>query len=243
MEKYQKEYEISSYECNRFGQLRLRSLFNLFQDVADIHADIMGVGFHFCEPRQIGWIGGYYHLRIYKLPSWTQKVILSTWPSKSTGVTGIREFKLTDEKGEILIGATSQWVLVDTLKHRPISVQKNIGNYDLIEERCIESSFEKILNLTDVSMSCSQIIREDDIDINQHVNNAVYPCWVLDSVPYELLKTYDIKELQIQFKQSAQKGDVIVVKTSINQNESVHCIENPNTSVEFARVKIIWQKK
>lgn len=243
MEKYKKEYEISSYECDALGELRLRSLFNLFQDLADKHADIMGVGYHFCIQRQIGWMGGYYHIQIEKMPVWTQKVILWTWPSKSTGVTGIREFELTDENENILVRATSQWVLVDTIKKRPVSVEKNIGSYELIEKRSIDSKFEKISPLEEEIMETFEIVREDDIDINNHVNNAVYPCWVLDALPTGYLENHSLKELRIQFRQSAQKGDSICVKTAMKSYETCHSIQKQNSDIEFARVQIQWQKR
>lgn len=243
MEKYKKEYEIRSYECDERGTLRLRSLFNLFQDLADEHADKMGVGYHFCIRHQIGWIGGYYHIQIEKMPVWTQKITLRTWPSKSTGVTGIREFEMCDEAGHILVRASSQWVLVDIVRKRPVSVQKHIGSYDLIEERSVPSSFEKIQGLEKNDLEIVEVIRRDDIDINKHVNNAVYPSWILDALPKGYLEDHCLSELRIQFKQSAKMGDVICVKTGLMEHETLHSIQNPVSNTEFARVKISWQKR
>ena len=45
MDKYEKQYIIKSYECDVQLKLRIRSLFNLFQDMADEHADKMGLGY------------------------------------------------------------------------------------------------------------------------------------------------------------------------------------------------------
>lgn len=39
MEKYKRIYEINSSSCDKDKKLRLRTLFNFFQDLADYHAD------------------------------------------------------------------------------------------------------------------------------------------------------------------------------------------------------------
>ena len=60
MQKYEKQFEITSDECNEYGKLRLRSLFNLFQAMADNHAHLLGVGYQYCIQNGLGWIGGYF---------------------------------------------------------------------------------------------------------------------------------------------------------------------------------------
>ena len=77
MQLYSDSYEIKSYECDNTLHLKLMSVFNLFQDVADKHAEKMGVGYTFCQQRKIGWVGVNYHIRFYKRPAWREKIILS----------------------------------------------------------------------------------------------------------------------------------------------------------------------
>ena len=52
-----------------------------------------------------------------------------------------------------------------------------------IEERSLQTNFEKIILPETFEYEANEVIREDDIDINQHVNNAVYPSWLLDALP------------------------------------------------------------
>lgn len=241
MEKYVKNYVISSYECDRSGRLRIRSLFNFFQDMADDHANIMGVGYHKCVETGIGWIGGAYHVQFNHLPKWEDKISLHTWPSGTTAVTGIRDFQMLDERGVTLINATSQWVLVDTQKMRPVSVAKNLGTYELVSEKAFESSFSALPEITRVDTEKFIPVRNDDIDINQHVNNAVYPTLALDGLTDDFLKTHDIIELQIAFKKPAVLSDIIHMKTQIDGYTTLHQLFNETDEVEFARIKIDWK--
>ena len=40
----------------------------------------------------------------------------------------------------------------------------------------------------------------NDVDVNQHMNNAKYIEWALDFIPYELHREYFIEQLSMHFK-------------------------------------------
>lgn len=241
MEKYTKVYQVKSYECDANGVLRLRTLFNYFQDMADEHADKMGLGYHFCIERNIGWIGGAYHVQINRLPKWEEEVTLYTWPSDATPVTGIRDFQMIDKNGTILVNATSQWVLVDLVRMRPLPITKHIGTYELVKERAIVSSFPAIVPPETDSNEIIVPVRTDDIDINNHVNNAVYPSVCLDGVPEGIKNQKSISEIQVSFKRPAVLSDKILIKSALETNISTHQLFDESGLKEFARVVLKWK--
>lgn len=243
MEKYIKTYEINSSQCDRDGKLRLRTLFNFFQDLADFHADKMGLGYHFCTKRGLGWIGGAYDVQINRMPVWEDEIALCTWPSDRTAVTGIREFQMQDGNGQVLVNATSQWVLVDTVKMRPVAVAKHIGSYELIPERTIETSFPSLPEVARVDTTVVMPVRVDDIDINNHVNNAVYPTIALDGLSQAFLDTHTLVGVQVVFKKPAKLGDTFCIKTQTEELSTFHQLFNQDESIEFARVKLDFNIK
>ena len=68
MEKYVKEYNLRTYECDKNGYLRIVSLFNLLQDMADSHAADLGLGMEFCLSNGLAWVGANYHIKINRMP-------------------------------------------------------------------------------------------------------------------------------------------------------------------------------
>ncbi len=240
MDKYKKTYIIKSYECDIKAKLRIRSLFNLFQDMADEHADKMGLGYHYCHERGIGWIGGGYHVEIKKLPTWGDMITIETWPSGMTAATGIRDFQVKDDKGRILVNATSQWVLVDMKRMRPIPVAKHLPSYELLNEHALVSEFNKIIPVEGTPSIISFPVHVDDIDLNAHVNNALYPTWVMDTVSELSLDNHYPSEIQVNFKHPAKYGDVIRIKTYHTDLTTVHLLENANDTTEFARICVRW---
>lgn len=241
MEKYTKSYTITSYECDSTRKLRLRTIFNFFQDLADDHANEMGLGYHECIKRGIGWIGGAYHVEFLDLPKWEDKITLDTWPSGKTAATGIRDFQMKDAMGNPIINATSQWVLVDLNRMRPVPIVKHLGEYDLVEDRAFESCFQNINAIERVDFEKCLTVRYDDIDLYKHVNNAVYPTLIYDGLPPEFVQRYQLKELQIIFKKPALITDEICIKTQIEDNRTIHQLFNKTGEVEFARIQVLWK--
>lgn len=243
MDKYKKSYLIKSYECDFKVKLRVRSLFNLFQDMADEHADNMGLGYAYCHERGIGWIGGGYHVVIQHWPTWGDEIEMSTWPSGATAATGIRDFSAIDTNGKVLIQATSQWVLVDVNRMRPIPVLKHIPMYELLEEHAFKSDFGKIVIPDTTPEIRSFPVRIDDIDLNNHVNNALYPTWALDGLSEDFLHTHILSEIQVSFKRPARYRDLITLRTWYTSNETIHVMTNEDNTIEYARVRLVWQQE
>lgn len=242
MEKFKQDIYIKSYECDSYGFLRIRSLFNFFQDIADKNASFLGIGYEYCQQHHVGWISGGYHVRINKMPRWNQTVCLTTWPSKAQGATAYREFVLTDgQTGSVLIQASSQWVLLDTNRQRPTSVIPHLAHCEPIAERCVDTVFPKLPVLNRIDYTQNEIIRTDDIDLNQHVNNAVYPSWIYDTLPTQFLENHTLSELQIQYKYPAHIKDKIIVQTQIDNKQGLHLITNDDKTIEYVRICTVWR--
>lgn len=240
MEKCKKTYIINSFECDFKAKLRIHSLFNLLQDMADTHADEIGVGYDFCKKSGLGWVGGAYHLKMNQWPKWRDQITIETWPSGTTAACGIRDFQAKNQSGEVILNATSQWVLVDMARMRPVPVAKHLPNYRLVEERALVSAFAKIGTPEGVPTTTYFPVHIDDIDLNEHVNNALYPTWALDGLDDSFLANHRPEEIQISFKRPAKRGDKIAVDTYQNSRETVHIIRNEDGTVEYARVRFVW---
>ena len=243
MEKLKKSYTISSFQIDSNARLRIHSLFNLFQDIADEHAEKIGVGYSFCRENGVGWVGAAYHLKIQRLPLWNDKIRIETWPSASTAASAIRDFQVFDSDENEIIKATSQWVLIDTTRMRPIPIAKHLPHYTIIDERVLASDFAKIPDPEGPFDSIVFPVHTDDIDLNNHVNNALYPTWILDAFDDSFLKKHTPAEIKILFRRSAKRGDKVLLKTYRNGLETFSLLMNADNAIEFARVQINWQEQ
>lgn len=239
MEKLIKEHTISNYECDRNEYIKIISIFHLLQDMADAHAEKLNVGYTFYKQNHLAWVGRAYHIKIYSLPKIFNKITLETWPCERTALLATREFLIKDVQGNILIAASSQWAMIDTIKMRPIKFDNYNLTYDVLSERALQSDFAKIHSPQQINSEKQIQIREDDIDSNGHVNNCVYPMWAMETFDEQFKKDFVLDEMEINFKKPVFKqDDVITAKVQKNsETEFVISIGNPEKEASLIHAK------
>ena len=105
VDKISREYHVKSYECDRNGTLRLLTLMNIFQDTADTHASLLGVGIEHCLAHGLAWVGSNYQIEIERMPAWHEKITVESWPAAEKKLGAVRDFVIRDEKGTPIIRA------------------------------------------------------------------------------------------------------------------------------------------
>ncbi len=240
--KFISEYNIRSYECDRNNNLRILTLMNIFQDMADNHAKEMGLGIDYVLSKGFAWVGTNYVLDIERLPKMHEHIRIETWPSEEKRLGAIREFEVFGENNKSIIQASSQWVLIDFKKKRPIGLRENLPEYAVLPQKVLETDFPKLPEVERVDEEAKFRVRFDDIDMNRHVNNAVYVLWASESVPPEFRLEHDPKHIEICFKKEGHMGEKIKVSTQCEGLHTFHSIRtyDSDDARELARAYIEW---
>ena len=238
---FSREYKIKSYECDCNGFLRIVTLMNIFQDVADSHASIMGIGIEHCIEHGLAWIGSNYHIKISRMPTWHERIVVKTWPSGKNKLIATRDFLIEDDKGNVIIIASSQWVLIDFAKKRPVPLENNLPEYMLTEERSLETDFPKYNAPENTDIQKSFMVRYDDIDVNKHVNNSIYPVWATECIDNDFRMIHQPQEIEISFKKECHYGEIVEVRTQLCEKTSIHSVVVTAENREVARLRILWK--
>lgn len=240
LKKFEQSYSIRSYECDKNGQLRLITLMNIFQDMADTHASHIGLGYSFCKERGLAWVGSNYKIHIERLPLWHETITVSTWPCVEKKLGAVRDFEVKDASGKIIIRASSQWILINFAKKRPVGLRENLPQYQIIEDRAIEEDFMKIEDIDNVTNTKEFNVRFDDIDFNKHINNALYPLWASETVDNDFRENHQPQKIEIAFKKEGLFGEKIQVSSQVSDDVSRHSIKSLTDGRELAKVQIKW---
>lgn len=243
MDKYIKEYNLCTYECDKNGYLRIVTLFNILQDMADSHASDLGLGMEFCISKGFAWVGANYHLKINRLPKTHENIKIITWPSEQRKIGAIRDFAVYDSQNNLIISATSQWILIDFARRRPIALKDNLPEYKVIEEHSLISNFEKLPTPTRKDYEKTFSIRFDDIDINMHVNNSFYPLWATETLDHTFRDNYLPSEIEISFKKEGHLDEDVNVITQHEDLQTIHLIKATGDSRELSNIRIKWIKR
>lgn len=240
--KYVKEYKVRSHEADCHGFLRVLSLMNVLQDIAVEHAESFGLGLKDCLKQNLAWVGSNYLVQIRHMPQENEVFKIETWPAEAKLWGAVRDFMVTNESGEEIIKASSQWVLINVEKRRPVPVKKYFPNYEVVPERILETDFPKIPKVIEPTNRVEFKVRFDDLDVNQHVNNAVYPLWASESLDDEYRLSHFVKEIEVCYKNEALYGETVVVQSSLQDDVSLHSICDKKSGDELAQCRIRWQK-
>lgn len=165
---------------------------------------------------------------------------MQSWPAVEKKLGAIREFLVQSENGDTLIKASSQWILIDAARRRPIALRENLPMYQVIGERVIDTDFPKISEPQKIDEAAEFFIRFDDIDLNNHVNNAVYPLWASEAVGIDFRAAHTPAEIEIAFKKEGLYGEDIRVETEFDNLTTIHRIKATGDGRELARVRICW---
>ena len=118
--------------------------------------------------------------------------------------------------------AGSFWLPVNAAANRPVNVKKVLPP-EIKDLPDVEKFFPDMdkLDTAPGEICRSYKVGAGDIDLNRHLNNAVYARWISDSLG-EKLGTFDfaVKELQINFLSAGQFGEEIFLRADAGKNGS-----------------------
>lgn len=229
---------LQAYQCDRYGNMRPLILMNELQGMGDKHAEKLGVGYEYCQSHGMAWVVTHYLVDIIEMPTEREELKIMTWPSCQDALRATRDFEIRGADDRLLVRATSQWVLIDMVRRRPLRLDENLPRWLINECRAWDRTFEKFPDFEPTKthkMKC----RFDDIDVNQHINNAVYAVWATESVGYEYRNQHKLKSIELNFKREISPDTPDVeIDVAIDGLVSRHKIRTGDT--EHAMVICHW---
>lgn len=111
----------------------------------------------------------------------------------------------------------------------------------MIDERVLETDFNRLPEPEKEDHREVFKVRYDDIDVNHHVNNAVYPLWATEAVPADFRLKHTPAALEIAFKKEGLFGEDVVIRTEIDGLVTLHGIYADDDNRELAKIRIRWK--
>jgi acyl-ACP thioesterase len=179
-------------------------------------------------------------IEIDEMPTEGQELEFSTWPSGRDALRAFRDFRIRDAAtGAELVRATSQWVMIDLAARKPMRLDAIMAGWDTIKERALDREFDKF---PDFVADTNMIVfpRYDDVDVNQHINNAVYAIWATEALGFDFRDAHKLRGLAINFKKEIKAGTKdIVLESALSGAVSRHMIKSDD--VERANIICEWE--
>lgn len=239
-----KEFEVHAYETDVEGKAQPLALLNYLQDIAGEHASRLGFGFQDLTAKGMIWVLSRYHVKFLSYPGWGTSVRVTTWPSGHHGIFALRDFEMTDAEGRTLALATSSWIMLNLRSKQPARVEEHLAGRVVLPKRAVDDPFPPLPACDGAEREREFQVLFKDLDLNRHVNHAVYIQWAFETVPSDILTSKRPVELEVAYKAEAFHGDTILSKIRTESADSglsyLHGIFNKGSGVELTRLRTRW---
>lgn len=219
---YKKSYHVDYCDSDYYKKLKLSALFNYFQDIAGLHAENLALGIDFLqEKHNVTWVMVRIMVDIERIPTLKEDISIETWPLEPKKLEFERDFIVKDVVGNVLIRATSSWVIMDIEKREIRKAELISDEFPVfLEQRAIERRMGKPRPNGEPGFVYNKKIGYSDIDINGHLNNSKYIDYISDCFSLEVHGKYSVKSLQVNYISEALAGENILFYKDISISET-----------------------
>ena len=216
---FKRNFTVRYSEVNKFGTIKLQSVFDYLQQAAAEHANSLGFGMNSLYDKGIIWVLSKMNIKFFGSFSPEQKITVCTYPSGVERIFFRREFEIFDSStNEVLVRASSFWLLLDAAKLRPL--RRNILDGVQLENPDLPAFVENPQMTDDYELQ--EILQTkvlfSQMDINQHLNNAQYAAITENALYEKLQKEFSFETISVGFLQAQKYPDEITTSLAVREN-------------------------
>lgn len=218
--------DISNVDFQR--RLKLSSLFDFFQDIADRAAASLGFGIETLRSQyNAAWVLTRIRADVCRTPALYEELSVETWPSRHGHLGFERDFVVRDRSGHPVAAAVSNWAVID-IGTRALVKADTIG-YDLAETtrpRALPAQPARIRPDAQIQPVYMRPVGYSDTDFNGHINNSRYIDFAMDCFDLSVHKTHAVSSIEVGYLSETLPGDTLTLyKSGPAEIAGVHHIE------------------
>ena len=217
---YQKKYYIGSNDVDQFLELKLPSFFRMMQDISTEHAEVLHIGKADTIDQNLYWVITRIELDIIKMPKYLDTVLLKTYPGDDMRFIFPRYFQLEDLDGNVLIKASSIWMVLNRESHRVVlnpfngfkAPTEHLEGEQPLPEKCVVGDGELVE---------TRKVRYSDIDLNGHLNNTKYIDYIIDIHDSDFYKKNRIKHFLVNYEKELKDDNELSLYSNKSNPEYI----------------------
>ncbi len=213
MNCYEKRYTLLSSDVDAGRRLRLSTLFTMLQEASIAHTTELGMGREKTLDRGLLWIITLQQARVFRLPAYDEKILLTSWPGKTMHLYFPRCYRIASESGEPLIEASALWALMDQASRRIVFPEE----YGIAIDGTVHKDdppFPRAPRLPDPQSSDTFVVPYSYTDLNGHMNNTRYFDLAEDRMPPQL-RAKAVRSIRAEYSAEARCGETVALHSAV----------------------------
>ena len=239
---WEETHVIHSYEVDMRGVLYPHVLFQFMLNSAWKHVHNTDFDYASLAERGQFWALSRFHFEVFTYPKWNDRVHVSTWGKAIERLYAIRDFSVHGDNGEKIAAATSYWLILQTETYRPQKMDRLKKDFPFhYGTHSLNMHLDKLPPLESGTEQSRFRVRFTDIDVNRHVNAAMYVRWMLDSYASSFLEKNHLQSCEINFTGEAKQEDDVVIRQDAEGSSHSFAVERISDLRELCRAKLSWR--
>lgn len=214
---YEHDFMVPYSKCDYNGNIRLSEILGEAQNISMEHCETLGLNTEFYDKVNRAFLMAKISGKIHRYPVAGEVIRVYTKPFEPFGPQYPRVTRFYDKEGNLLIECDARWILIDTktFKISRDPADKEFFPFDKGEKPVTfkQTPIEPLHKAEEVE------IRYSMVDINDHLNNAVYADVMCDCIEKQLYSGKEIEEFQIYYHNEAPSGSKLIVNVGNKDND------------------------
>ena len=195
--------------CDENSRMSIPAMLDMFQDMAGIHAESVGIGALDLEERGLFWVVSKTRLRINSRPLVQEMLESTTWIQPAERVSCERDWAIS-QNGKQVAYVRSIWAALRRDNFRPGHMADFYPDSDFSIAPPDDMPFSRMSKKFEGAETLGEYtIRSVDIDRGGHMNNVNYVRAMLGCFTCAQIAEMNIKEIDMQFIKQCYEGDTI----------------------------------
>lgn len=227
---HSEQFTIRASEVNPEGIAALSSICALFQEVAGNNALDLNFDISQLQQKNLTWVLHRMNIRMMKYPKWRETVTIQTWPAKGDRLRAFRDYRILDANSDEMGVCLSYWMMLNMESRRPVRIPEEILEIRLNSPaHTLEPKQNRLKRPEKPVMEKQFRVRQNDLDMNNHLNNTRYIEWMIEPLPNTL---HQVQEIDIVFMQECYYDNRVTSQAEmLDEKHSTHQLTKANGDV------------
>ncbi len=241
------KFEIKYCDVDFKDELKPSVALSFMEEGAGASADELGFGYAYLKSKGYAFMVSNNCFEFLRPIILGEEIFVKTWPLPPSHVIFGREYRFVDEKGEVILNASSRWCLID-MKTGKILSSKVIENQDYSTyntTKVFENVKWKIPTFSQQEgiLKFFITIANSEYDHNMHVNNTKYADYCFNCFSIAELAQKKLKRFSISYIKQCKEGDTIRFYRKQTDESGVYLVQGFNDKDEMVvQAQIIFQE-
>jgi acyl-ACP thioesterase len=213
--------KIQIYHTDATGRLTLATLCRFAQESAGGHAERLGFGMKQLAAQNTAWVLREQAMRVSRYPALGEVLRISTWPTRAERILCHRDYRICDEKGQLVALGTSAWLGLDLATRHPRKAESFFHlPAELMPAPVFDQPLPSLQVPPDDCLADIRTVRASDMDGLGHMNNLRYLDWIADHLALFGMKT-SFCCVRIRHAREVRDGEKVEVRHVVTDEGAV----------------------